>query len=194
MLAVALALAGCGSRFTADEYATRAVQQANRVSQGVVVGFRPVRITADGAVGAAAGAAAGGAVGGAVGAPDRVMAAIGAVGGAVAGGLLGTAAERAAGNTDGIEYIIRKTDNALISVTQRDLAPLPVGARVLVIEGNQARVVADYTVNTPSAAPPVQAGRPSAATEPPDQGTDLGTGPAQLLDRLPGWVLGEAGR
>jgi outer membrane lipoprotein SlyB len=161
----------------------------------VVVGFRPVRITADGAVGAAAGAAAGGAVGGAVGAPDRVMSAIGAVGGAVAGGLIGTAAERAAGNTDGIEYIIRKNDGGLVSVTQRDLAPLPVGARVLVIEGQQARVVADYTVPTPGAPQPAQAGRvaPTPPVEP-DHGTDLGTGPAQALDQVPGWLMGAAGR
>ncbi|MBY0336919.1 MAG: hypothetical protein K2X11_09910, partial [Acetobacteraceae bacterium] len=61
-----LTLGACQNRFSADEYASRAVQQANPVQQGVVVGLRRVAITAEGAVGAATGAAAGGALGAAV--------------------------------------------------------------------------------------------------------------------------------
>ncbi|MCS6891082.1 MAG: hypothetical protein RMK64_13600 [Rhodovarius sp.] len=188
-----LALAGCGNRFSADEYATRAVQQANRVSQGVVVGFRPVRITADGAVGAAAGGAAGGAVGGAIGAPDRVASALGAVGGALLGSLVGTAAERALTNADAFEYVVRKLEGGLVSVTQRDLVPLPVGARVLVIEGAQARIVPDYTRPVPLptlTAHRVEDPAPPGPAEPPDSGAGLGIAPAQPLDSVPDWVLG----
>jgi outer membrane lipoprotein SlyB len=159
LLAV-IALAGCAERFSADEYASRAVQQANPVQQGVVAGFRRVAISPDGTAGATAGAAAGGVVGGAAGG-NRVTGALGAVGGALVGGLVGSAAERATANTDAIEYVVRRTNGELVSVTQRDATPLPIGTRVLVITGNQARVVVDYTA--PGEAPPATAAAIPAA-------------------------------
>jgi outer membrane lipoprotein SlyB len=33
-----------------------------------------------------------------------------------------------------------------VSVTQKDATPLPIGQKVLVIAGKQARIVPDYTV------------------------------------------------
>jgi outer membrane lipoprotein SlyB len=174
LLPVLLLAAGCQNRYSADEYAQRAVQQANPVQQGVVVGHRRVAITAEGTVGAATGAAAGGAVGAAVGSPGRVASALGAVGGGLVGGLVGTAAERAMASADGIEYVIRKTgNNELVSVTQRDREPIAIGTRVLVIAGAQARVVPDYTVPaeapaaaTPAASPPAEAPQPGVAAAP----------------------------
>ncbi|HZH47446.1 MAG TPA: hypothetical protein VEY31_12510 [Roseococcus sp.] len=154
LLAAPLALAGCGSRYSADEYAVRAVQQANPVQQGVVTGFRRVAIAAEGSAGTAAGGAAGGVIGSAAGG-GRLTSALGTVGGALVGGLVGTAAERATANTDGIEYIIRRLDNdALLSVTQRDAVPIAVGTRVLVITGSQARVLPDYTAPPEAARAP----------------------------------------
>ncbi|WP_137178750.1 hypothetical protein [Roseomonas sp. AR75] len=144
-LALPLALAGCGQRYSPDAYATRAVQQVNRVEQGVIIGRRDVAVQMDGATGAATGGAAGGIIGSQ--APGGNMAgAIGAVGGALVGGLFGSAAERVVGDTTAHEYIVRKANNELVSVTQRDETPLEVGARVLVIAGNQARIVPDYTM------------------------------------------------
>ncbi len=138
-------LAGCSADYTPDTYATRAVQQANKVEQGTIVGLRPVGIRADGATGAAAGAAAGGIAGSTVG-QGSTAGAFGAIGGGLIGGLLGSAAERATGDTDGYEYIVRKSNGDLLSVTQVDKVPLALGQKVLVITGNQARVVPDYTV------------------------------------------------
>jgi outer membrane lipoprotein SlyB len=144
-LLLPLALAACGPRFSPDAYATRAVQQANRVEQGVIIGRRTVRVQMEGTTGAATGGAAGGIIGSQ--APGGNMAgAIGAVGGALVGGLFGTAAERVAGDTTAFEYIVRKTNGELVSVTQRDEQALDVGLRVLVIAGAQARIVADYTL------------------------------------------------
>ncbi|WP_156910089.1 hypothetical protein [Rubritepida flocculans] len=163
LLAV-LALAACAERFSADEYATRAVQQANPVQQGVVAGFRRVAIAPDGTAGAAAGAAAGGVVGGAAGG-NRVTGALGAVGGALVGGLVGSAAERATANTDAIEYVVRRTNGELVSVTQRDATPIPVGTRVLVITGAQARIVVDYTAPEPAPAPATAGGPPAPAAQ-----------------------------
>jgi len=144
LLLLPLILVGCGPRFSPDAYSTRAVQQMNRVEQGVVIGRRAVLVQAEGTTGAATGAAAGGIIGNQ--APGGNMAgAIGAVGGALVGGLFGTAAERVAGDTTAVEYIVRKSNGELVSVTQRDPVPLEVGLRVLVIGGAQARIIADYT-------------------------------------------------
>ncbi|MFL1464365.1 hypothetical protein ACI6QG_19315, partial [Roseococcus sp. DSY-14] len=173
LLLAPLLLLGCGSRYSADEYATRAVQQANPVQRGVVAGSRRVAIAADGTAGAAAGAAAGGVVGGVAGG-NRITNALGAVGGGLVGGLIGTAAERAAVNAEATEYIIavpRDGRDELVSVTQRDAVPIPINTRVLVISGAQARVVPDYLpagaplpATLPAPAPaPVQAAPVQAA-------------------------------
>jgi len=142
---LAVALAGCGQRFSPDTYATRSVQTADKVEQGVIVGVRPVKITAEGSIGAATGAAAGGVVGSQV-PGTNLAAALGGVGGALVGGLVGTAAEKTIVDTDAFEYIVRTSKGDLLRVTQQDKAVLTVGLPVLVITGSQARVVADYTV------------------------------------------------
>ncbi|WP_161993641.1 hypothetical protein [Muricoccus nepalensis] len=152
-----LLLAGCGNTYSADTYATRAVQQVNPVQQGVIIGAREVAISADGATGAAVGAAAGGIVGGAA-AGSNLTSALAGVGGGLIGGLLGTATERAVNDNRGTEYIVRRTNGELVNVTQRDVPPLPIGQKVLVIAGAQARIVPDYTVPDPAAPrPPGQA-------------------------------------
>jgi outer membrane lipoprotein SlyB len=165
LLLLPLALTACGQRFSPDAYATTAVQQMNRVEQGVVIGRRQVTVQADGSTGAATGGAAGGIIGAQT--PGGNMAgAIGAVGGALVGGLFGSAAERVAGDTTAFEYIVRKTNGDLVSVTQRDPAPLGLGLRVLVIAGNQARIVPDYTAPgdpAPTSIPAEAAQAPNAA-------------------------------
>jgi outer membrane lipoprotein SlyB len=76
--------------------------------------------------------------------------------------------EKATGETRAFEYVVRKPNGELISVTQRDVTPLVLGQKVLVIAGNQARIVPDYTVTaapTPAASPTTPA--PSAQPLPP---------------------------
>jgi outer membrane lipoprotein SlyB len=141
-----LPLAACGPSYSPDTYDSSAVQQAARVDQGVVAGVREVGVTPQGATGAVTGAAAGGAVGSQIPAASGVTSTLGAIGGSLIGGLVGSGAEKAMGETRAWEYIVRKTNGELVSVTQRDTAPLSVGTRVLVIAGSQARIVPDYTV------------------------------------------------
>lgn len=162
------ALAGCGPNFSPDTYNTSAMQQSNKVEQGVVAGVRDISVSASGATGAVTGAAAGGIVGSQTG--TGMGAALGAVGGSLIGGLAGVAVEHVATDTKAYEYIVRKTNGDMLSVTQKDAKPLAVGQRVLVIGGNQARIVADYTVpaepaTKEKAAETAKDGRP-AATEP----------------------------
>ena len=159
---VLAALAGCTPNYSPDTYASNAVQQANKVEPAIVVGFRQVEISASGTVGAVSGGAAGGILG-AQADGSSITSALGAVGGAVVGSLVGTGIEHAAGDTTGWEYIVRKPNGELLSLTQREKTPIPLGQKVLVITGNQARIVPDYsTAPTPPPEPPAA---PAAATK-----------------------------
>lgn len=153
-LVCSLVLAGCGSSYSPDTYDSGAVQKANAVDQGVIIGARPVGVTDNGATGAVAGAAAGGIAGSQL-PGSGATSALGALGGSLIGSVVGRSTEKIAGATTAFEYIVRKSDDKLISVTQQDEKPLTVGTRVLVIAGPQARIVADYTVKLPEPAKPV---------------------------------------
>lgn len=160
------ASAGCAPDYSPDIYASSAVQQANKVEPAIVVGFRQVKISANGTVGAVTGGAAGGILGAQVGSTG-VDSALGSVTGSVVGSMLGKTIEHATGDTVGWEYIVRKPNGDLLSVTQREEKPLPLGQKVLVITGSQARIVADYSV-TPEPPPPTPPpARPVAEPPPP---------------------------
>jgi outer membrane lipoprotein SlyB len=163
--AMLVLLAGCGPDYSPNTYSASAVQQANKVERGVIIGVRQIEISAAGVVGASTGAAAGGAIGGVAGSQGggSVTTALGAIGGGLIGGLVGTSVEHAAGDTSAYEYIVRKSNNELVSVTQKDAVPLKIGTKVLVIAGNQARIVPDYTVdlNTQSQAASQVATKPA---------------------------------
>ena len=156
---VILCLAACAPTYSPNTYDARAVQQANKVDQGTVVGVRKIGISANGTVGAAVGGAAGGIAGSQVGSGGP-LSAFTALGGTLLGGLVGSSVEHVQGDTEGYEYIVRKPNGDLLSVTQKDTAPLTIGAKVLVIAGPQARVVPDYTV-------PVEQPKPKAPEEKP---------------------------
>ena len=165
----------------ADSYASNAAQQANKVEQGVVVGMRPVAVSAIGTIGTLSGAAAGGIAGSQVGMGP--FSAFSALGGSLVGGLAGSTAEHVAADTAAFEYIVRKPNGDLVSVAQRDKTPLVVGQKVLVIAGVQARVVPDYTV------PPVVLPGKSPAVVKTDATTPRGAIPAveaSAVDDRPG--------
>lgn len=175
-VALGITLAACGPDYSPNTYATNAVQQANKVDQGVIVGVREVGVSASGTAGAAVGGAAGGIAGAQAG--SGATSAFGALGGALVGGIAGSAAEHVVGDTRAFEYIIRKLNGDLLSVTQKDAEPLTVGQKVLVIAGNQARVVPDYTVPVQeppkqTAAAPKEAPTTTAPQPPPVTATPL---------------------
>ena len=141
------ALTGCSPDYSPNTYNAAAVQQANKVDSAVVVGFRQVSISAAGTVGAVTGGAAGGILGAQAG-PTSTASALGVVGGGIVGSLLGTSIEHATADTTGWEYIVQKPNGDLLSVTQREPQPIPLGQKVLVIAGSQARIIPDFRVET----------------------------------------------
>ena len=146
-----IALTGCAPDYSPNTYSGSALQQANKVDTGIVIGYREVKISDDGTIGAVTGGAAGGILGAEVGSP-AVPTALAALSGTVVGGVVGSTIQHASGDTTGWEYIVREPKGDLISVTQREPAPIAIGQKVLVIEGKQARIVSDYvtTYETPA--------------------------------------------
>jgi outer membrane lipoprotein SlyB len=150
--AMLAAVAGCGRNYSPNTYSSAATQQANKVVQGVIAGYRQVEISADGTVGAVTGGAAGGIFASqAPGGP--VTTALSTLGGSLIGGFVGSAVEHGTSDTIGFEYVVRKTDGELLSVTQKDLVPLAIGQKILLISGNQARIVPDYLAPAEQPAP-----------------------------------------
>lgn len=158
-LCLAAGVVACAPTYSPDTYDARAVQQANKVDQGTVVGVRKIGISANGTTGTAVGAAAGGIAGSQVG-TGGALTAFTALGGTLLGGLVGNSVEHVQGDTEGYEYIVRKPNGDLLSVTQKDARPLTIGQKVLVIAGPQARVVVDYTVPVETPKPPEPAVQP----------------------------------
>jgi len=115
-LLMAGGLAACAADHSPDIYASNAVQQANKVEPGIVIGYREVRISANGTAGAVTGGAAGGVLGSQLGSSnfDHAM---GSVAGSAIGGVLGVTLEHVTGDSTGWEYIVRKPNGDLISVT-----------------------------------------------------------------------------
>jgi outer membrane lipoprotein SlyB len=157
-------LGACNPDYSPNTYSGAAVQQANKVERGIVVGVRQIDVSAQPTAGVATGAAAGG-IAGSQAPGGGVGAALGAVGGSLIGGIVGTAAEHNAADTTAYEYVVRETKGDLVSVTQQDTLPLQIGTHVLVIAGAQARIVRDYTVNveTPPTVPPAKDASPESA-------------------------------
>ena len=178
VVALCLALNGCGPSYSPDTYATNAAQQANKVEPGTIAGVRPVHFSAAGTVGGVAGAAAGGVAGSQVGTGSA--SAFAAIGGSLLGGLAGVATEHVIGDTNGFEYIVRKANGDMISVAQKDEKPLWVGEKVLVIAGPQARIVPDYTVpfDNPAKPPAKTATQTQAPSGSPPSGSPPSGSPA----------------
>ena len=159
-------LTGCAPDYSPNTYAGAAAQQANKVDQGIIVGVRAIQISADTTLATASGGAAGAVAGSTIG--GGATSALGAVGGTVAGGVVGNVIGHASGDTNGFEYIVKKSNGGdLLSVTQTDPAPLGIGAHVLIIEGAQARVVPDYTVPIVVEALHPEADKPAVAANAP---------------------------
>gem|GEM_PF-6383759 len=143
-------LTACGGTdYSPNTYASNTAQMASKVDAGVVIGFREVLISSNGTVGAVTGGAAGGVLGAQVGGGNMDQA-LGGVIGTALGSVVGSTIEHVAGDTKGWEYIVKKYNGDMISVTQTEPKPLALGQKVLVISSAaQARIVPDYSVDIP---------------------------------------------
>ncbi len=136
----ALSLAACATPYGPTNYGTYEQGQLARTEPGTVVGSRPVTFNEGNLQGGtAAGAILGGAGGVALGGDTEGRILGGAVG-AVAGALIGREVQRAAYTGQGIAYTVELDNGQLVTVAQGGSQPIPVGARVFVEMGANARV------------------------------------------------------
>ena len=137
-----MALAGCAKDISPQTYEVGSVGQAASATPATVVSWRYVHVAGTESVGTTVGAVAGGAAGSAIGGNTRVNI-IGAVGGALIGGLAGGAIEGGLTSQKGIEYVIEVQNGGLKTIVQGPGPQFAVGQRVLLLQGNPARLIAD---------------------------------------------------
>ncbi|MFD2262154.1 hypothetical protein ACFSM5_04590 [Lacibacterium aquatile] len=153
LTAMPLALAACSSNGArSNMYSMEAAQKVSLVERGQVLSVRKVSVTGNNSqvgtlTGVGAGAVGGSAVGG-----DWRSNALGAIGGAVIGGIGGAAVDSVVNEQVGYEYLFQVDGGKLQSLTQVDTEPLPVGQRVLLIQGPPARLIVDTLGLPPKAA------------------------------------------
>ena len=140
-------LAGCTPNINADNYDTASTQQVGVVKHGVIVSESQVKVadSGDNWVGTVAGGAAGAVAGSSMGQGSGST--LLGIGGALLGGIAGNAAEKALTSQTGTQYIVQLTDGSTISVTQGGTI-LATGTKVLLLEGNPARLIVDTTASS----------------------------------------------
>jgi outer membrane lipoprotein SlyB len=141
-IAILAALAGCASNVSPTSYSVGAVGQVNRTIAAVVISARPVQIDGTTGVGGATGAALGATAGSGIGGSDRANIA-GGIAGAVAGAIAGAAIEKGKTRQSGIEYVVQTENNNLMTIVQGPEPTFAPKARVLVLYGSPARIIAD---------------------------------------------------
>lgn len=112
-------MAGCaGPSRTGDGYTVRETRQPMQVQTGTIESVRVVRLeqARESGVGTAAGAVVGGVAGSNVGRGKGAI--VGSVLGAVAGGVAGSQIERAAGDRQGWEIVLRTDDGRTLAIVQ----------------------------------------------------------------------------
>jgi outer membrane lipoprotein SlyB len=117
-----------------------ALGSSGYVSEGTIVGMRPVAVSGTRTgIGAGAGAVGGGLIGSTIGGDWRART-VGGVVGALAGGLAGAAIEEGATRGNAMEFIIRDDTGQTRSVIQTNELGLTVGERVLITQGDRVRL------------------------------------------------------
>ncbi|HEU5048153.1 MAG TPA: glycine zipper 2TM domain-containing protein [Rickettsiales bacterium] len=134
-------LTGCND-YSPDSYNASGMQQVGKVDRAVVKSFRQVNVS-DPALGLGAGV--GGVAGGVAGAQigQGGGSALAAVGGALVGAAAGAVIQHEASKTTAYEYVLQKSNGDLITLAQKQDTPLAVGQHVLVLYGEQARIIPD---------------------------------------------------
>ena len=144
--ACAVLLCSCVHNVSPNTYTRDEVGVASRVTKGVIISRRVVKIEATSGVGGLAGAVGGAGTGAMIGGSNVGAHVAGAVGGAVVAGVVGHELDKAINRRTGYEYIIKLEDGKTISITQERSVKLALGQHVLIIYGVMTRVVPDDTL------------------------------------------------
>jgi outer membrane lipoprotein SlyB len=140
VLALGGGLVACAPTGTNTTVDRAALGTTGFVSEGTIVGMRPVAVSGSRTgIGAGAGAVGGGLIGSTIGGDWRART-VGGVVGALAGGLAGAAIEEGVTRGNAMEFIIRDDSGRTRSVIQTNEEGLTVGERVLITQGDRVRL------------------------------------------------------
>lgn len=140
-------LAGCND-YSPDAYSGSGMQQVGKVDRAVVKSFRKVDVSDPSlGLGAATGGIAGGIAGSQIG--QGKGSGLAAVGGVLVGAAAGAIIQHEATKTNAYEYILEKPNGDLITLAQKQDQPLAIGQHVLVLYGEQARIIPDTGTQQP---------------------------------------------
>ena len=130
--ALFLFIIGCQSNIGSGTYESVQAGQAERTEPGVILSYRYVEVSEDGASsgGMILGAITGGVLGNMVGGGRGNT--LATVGGALAGGAAGSAIGDNMGKQQGVEYTIEYSSGDIITIVQGPEPLLQVGSHVLV--------------------------------------------------------------
>lgn len=139
-VAAMLGVSACATPYGPTSYGTYEQGRMAYTEPGTVVGYRPVTFQEGNLQGGTLAGGAVGAVGGAALGGDTEGRIAGGVLGAVAGALIGREIQRAAYSGQGFAYTVELDNRQLVTVAQGGANPIPVGTRVFVEMGDNARV------------------------------------------------------
>jgi outer membrane lipoprotein SlyB len=140
-----LTTAGCAQTLSPNVYQNYEVGVAKRVLPGVIIAKRAICIDNATGIGGFAGATTGAVVGSGLGCSGASSIA-GAVGGALIAGVIGNEIDKAVNHHQGMEYMIRLKNGAVVSIVQMQDIPFCLHQHVLVIYGHcrgNTRIVPD---------------------------------------------------
>lgn len=163
-----LAAAACAPVNTGSTYGPYQMGRPAPVDRGIIVSEREVDVSGPRTgVGTVVGAGSGAIIGSTIGRSTRANL-LGAIGGAVIGGVIGTGVEQAVSHGKAVEFIVQRPDRSTFSIVQTNEDRLQVGEHVLIIHGEQTRLVRDTSVspNYPYG-PPTNAPQPTYGSYPP---------------------------
>ena len=126
---------------------TSDAQKVTAIEYGVIKSFSPVKIKGESNwIGATAGGMIGGLLGTQVCGEEEIIGTkcqdIAVVYGTIGGAAIGTVAQAILGNHDGFQYIVNMDDSDKDSAfVQGDKNPMTIGQRVVIIYGNDIRVM-----------------------------------------------------
>lgn len=138
-------IAGCTPNISPEHYDTSNAQQVSVVKHGTIISVSQVNVSDSGQnlTGTVGGGLAGAVLGSTVG--QGSGSALMTIGGAILGGVAGKKAEEALSSQTATQYIVQLTDGSTVSVTQGG-PEMAVGTKVLLLEGNPARLIVDTTI------------------------------------------------
>jgi outer membrane lipoprotein SlyB len=165
IMCLATIIMSCARDIQSNVYSSASVGEASFTYQGTVISSRKVTVQKTeeldkNGTGIGVGAVAGGLAGNQFGGGSGNLAAT--VGGAILGGVAGALVEKKLKTQEAMEYVVKLTNNQILTVVQGLDAVYSVGQRVMVIVSHdgRSRVIPDTTpmqdVQTPIQTPGVQ--------------------------------------